>query len=55
MINSHLLYRLSYRGMDAANFTKIFIQVNVLSDYPASVCSFAAQLSRITMAIALAT
>ncbi len=30
MINSHLLYRLSYRGSDAAHFTKKSIKVNVL-------------------------
>tara|TARA_Y100000748_G_scaffold196882_1_gene164930 strand:- start:1524 stop:1640 length:117 start_codon:yes stop_codon:yes gene_type:complete len=30
MINSHLLYQLSYRGSDAAHFTKKSIKVNVL-------------------------
>ncbi len=30
MINSHLLYRLSYRGMDAAHFTKKMMKVNAL-------------------------
>ncbi len=55
MINSHLLYQLSYRGIDAANFTKIFIQVNALGDSSVKVCSFLTQLSRITMAMALAT
>lgn len=40
MINSHLLYRLSYRGSDAAHFTKKIRKVKALSDFCQSVRSF---------------
>ena len=39
MINSHLLYRLSYRGSDAAHFTKKIRKVKALSDFCRSVRS----------------
>ncbi len=53
MINSHLLYRLSYRGTDDAHFTKNPIKVNVLDRTLTSAQT--AQASRMTVAIALAT
>ena len=56
MINSHLLYQLSYRGSDAAHFIKNIIQVNALEHFFSKVRSFNQPLVvSNTCAIAFAT